>query len=93
MSDYCYDLVTMEHIVSQAETMDRMLERVGVDPNSATRVEDGMAWYEARMRCLDCQSIARCRAWLAGVSSGGNLEAPEFCPNASFFRDFNSDCN
>ena len=93
MSDYCYGLVTMEHIASQAEMMDRMLGRVGVDPNHATRVEDGMDWYEARTRCLDCQSIAICKAWLAGEPSNGNPEPPEFCPNASFFRDCHTDGN
>jgi len=86
MSDYCYSLAKMEHIVSQAESMDRMLERVGVDPTVAARVENGMALYEARTRCLECPSARRCKAWLADVSSDHHPKAPDFCPNELFFR-------
>ncbi|MGI9523433.1 MAG: DUF6455 family protein [Hyphomicrobiaceae bacterium] len=87
MSDYCYGLARMEHIVSQAELMDRMLERCGVDPTVAAQVENGMALYEARTRCLECPSVAQCKAWLTDVSFDPHPKTPDFCPNELFFRD------
>lgn len=86
MSDFCYSFPVFKHVLAQAETMDRMVEAIGVDPRVAARVESGMAWYEARTRCLECRAAAECREWLANAPADGSPAAPDFCPNSPFFR-------
>jgi Family of unknown function (DUF6455) len=60
------------------------MERVGVDLAVAVRVDGGMAWYEARSRCISCCEEQQCHSWLQ--RSEGLPALPEFCPNAEFFR-------
>ncbi len=86
MSDFCYSRPMLDRIFRQAELMDRMMERVGVDPAAAARVDRGMAWYEARTRCIACCSDRQCRDWLACSETSAVLEPPEFCRNGEFFR-------
>lgn len=84
MSDFCYDRPMLKRIFRHAELMDRMMERVGVDPGVAVRVDSGMAWYEARSRCIACCKEQQCQGWLQGSE---RLQAsPGFCPNSEFFR-------
>ena len=84
MSDFCYSRPMFDRIFRQAELMDRMVERVGVNPVTAARVDKGMAWYEARTKCIACCSEWQCRDWQA--RSEACSEVPEFCHNAEFFR-------
>jgi Family of unknown function (DUF6455) len=50
------------------------------------RIDRGMAWYEARSRCIACADQQKCRSWLARSRTGKSYSPPEFCPNAAFFR-------
>jgi len=74
----------LERIFRQAELMDRVMERIGIDPAAAVRVDRGTAWYEARTRCIACCDERECRAWLA--SSNAPTALPPSCSNAEFFR-------
>ena len=65
MTDFCFSRPMLERVLHHAELMDRMMERVGVNAAVAARVDRGMAWYEARTRCIGCSSERQCRDWLA----------------------------
>ena len=65
--------------------MDRMMERVGVRPAVAVRTDQGMAWYDARTKCIDCLQEHPCRRWLENTDA--TATPPDFCPNAHFFRE------
>lgn len=84
MSDFCYSRPMLDRVFRQAELMDRVMERLGVDPAMAARVERGMAVYEARTKCISCSHERECRHWLEGsvVRAG----PADFCPNADFMR-------
>jgi Family of unknown function (DUF6455) len=75
-----------DRVFRQTELMDRMMGCVGVDPIAAARVDKGMAWYEARTKCIACCSERQCRDWLARSEAQAFSDPPEFCQNASFFR-------
>lgn len=85
MSDSCYSWPLFNRVSRQATRMDHMMERVGVSPSVAVRLESGMAWYEARTRCIDCVHEQCCRNWLESASPLS--AAPDFCPNAQFFQE------
>jgi hypothetical protein len=74
----------LRRVVRQTALMDRMMERVGVDPGAAARDGGGAAWYEARSKCIACCSGRQCRDWLASLPEGQPAEPPEFCHNAEF---------
>ncbi len=84
MTDFCFSRPMLERVYAQAGFMDRMMQHLGVRRVDAARVDRGMGWYEARTRCLGCQSESRCRAWLAETRV--SAEAPSFCANAAFFN-------
>jgi hypothetical protein len=86
MSDFCYSRPILDRIILQTELMDRMMERVGVNPAVAARVDRGMAWYEARTRCIACCRERQCRDWLTPSETKAVLAPPEFCHNAAFFH-------
>jgi hypothetical protein len=83
MSDLLFCRPMLQRILRQSELMDRMLAHVGVDPAAAMRIDRGMAWYEARSRCIACNRDRDCRDWLR--SADGPAEPAEFSPNARFF--------
>jgi hypothetical protein len=83
MTDFCYGGPMLDQVLDHAELMDRMMERVGVDQVAVARLDQGMAFYEARTRCLSCPHEAACRGWLANAEVPA--AAPEFCANAEFF--------
>ena len=85
MSDFCFSWPMLNHVLSQAELMDQMMSRLGVNPAVAVRIDRGTAFYEARTRCIDCPSGGSCRCWLA--SSEASPMPPNFCPNEAFFED------
>jgi Family of unknown function (DUF6455) len=86
MTDFCFRRPMLERILYHAELMDRMMVRVGVDAAIAVRPDRGMAWYEARTRCIGCCNERQCRDWLAPLEIDASSEPPEFCCNAEFFR-------
>jgi hypothetical protein len=85
MSDFCHDWPVYNRVFRQAELMDRMLMRMGASASVAVRRDNGMAWYVARTRCIDCVHERQCRAWLEHAGPCG--EEPEFCPNMQFFQE------
>lgn len=86
VSDFCYSLPVLERIVAQAEMMDTMMAKVGVDPLIAIRRDAGAAWFEARTRCIDCLAAGECRQWHAAAAFLQRHGAPQFCPNRDFFE-------
>ena len=85
MSDFCHDWPVYNRVFRQAELMDRMLASLGASPSIAVRRDSGMAWYEARTRCIDCVHEHQCRAWME-IEQAASTE-PDFCPNMQFFLD------
>ncbi len=86
MGVFCYSRPMLNRVIHQAELMGRMMERVGVNPAAAARIDRGMAWYEARTSCIACCSERQCSDWLARSEVEASSEPPEFCHNAEFFR-------
>jgi hypothetical protein len=84
VSDFCYGRPMLERIFRQAELMDRVMERIGVAPSTAARLDQGMAWYQARSRCIACCTDCECRAWLERPDPLPG--PPPSCPNGDFFR-------
>ncbi len=66
------------------ELMHRMMERMGVDPAESARVDGGLAWQEARTKCLFCRRIGTCCKWFEGL--GAQTTPAEFCHNFQFLR-------
>jgi hypothetical protein len=90
MSDYCYSFPVFNRVLDRADLMDRMMARVGTDRLQAMRAEQGMCWYQARTRCLECNAECQCRAWLKAQPDGEPAAAPAFCPNAAFLMSCTS---
>jgi Family of unknown function (DUF6455) len=76
----------LKRVLDQADLMDRVMEAVGVVAARAARMDRGMAWYEARSRCIACPDDQKCRAWLAGLAGTKASLPPTFYSNAAFFR-------
>lgn len=86
MSDYCYGFPLLNQVLKQVELMDRMIDRLGLTPIEVIRYDKGASWYEARTRCIDCQTVNECKVWLAKTAiDGAAPEQPAFCPNAALF--------
>jgi hypothetical protein len=66
------------------DLMERMMQRMSVSPLAAARVDGGMAWSEARTKCIFCRRESQCAHWLEGPEGGGDPR--QFCPNVEFFR-------
>lgn len=81
MRDHCYS----QRVLSQAELMGRMMARLRVNPAYAAGVDGGLAWHEARTKCIFCPNVQRCGDWLEG--SEPLPSATEFCPNTEFFQN------
>jgi hypothetical protein len=86
MGDFCFDRPMLKRVFRQVALMDRMMERVGVDPAAAARDSEGTAWYEARTRCIACCNERQCLDWLEHPPATSPVEPPEFCHNADFLR-------
>jgi hypothetical protein len=89
MGDLCYSRPMLDHVLAQADLMDRMIERVGVNPAVIARLDRGMTWYAARTRCIECTHVRECRAWVDGSAPG--TAPPDFCPNAKLFQSCKSE--
>jgi Family of unknown function (DUF6455) len=73
-----------DRVLSHAQLMDEMMQRVGAEPGDAVRVEQGMAWHAARTECLGCADARRCRDWLHTTTSPAS--PPDFCRSAPLFH-------
>ncbi len=81
MHDLCYS----ERVLRQTGLMDQMMERLHVNPVFAAGVDGGLAWHEARTKCIFCSNAQQCRDWLEGSEL---LSGPgAFCLNMEFFKD------
>ena len=85
MTDFCISRPMMDRVLQQAELLDQMMEVAGVDPARAAGLDKGMAWYEARSRCIACIHDRRCRSWVAEQDARPTVP-PDYCPNVGFFR-------
>ncbi|MBZ0208918.1 MAG: DUF6455 family protein [Hyphomicrobium sp.] len=65
------------------ELMARMMERAGVSPTEAARVDGGLAWLEARTKCIYCRHVGKCCNWPEG--SDTRSTPADFCLNFEFF--------
>jgi hypothetical protein len=86
MTDFCYSWPQLTRVLNQAAQMDCMMAALGVNPARAARIDRGMAFYEARTRCIACSEDNRCRGWLARLGEEKAPAPPGFCANAEFFR-------
>jgi Family of unknown function (DUF6455) len=89
MGDFCYSRPMLDHVLAQADLMDRMIDRVGVNPAVVARLDRGMTWYAARTRCIECSHSRECRAWVDGTAAG--TAPPDFCPNGKLFESCQSE--
>jgi hypothetical protein len=74
-----------DRVRTQDERMRQAMERLNIEPAFAAAVDGGLAWHEARTKCIFCSNTRRCRDWLA--ASGPIAAFKRFCPNADYFRD------
>ena len=88
MSDYCYSFPVFNRVLDRADLMDRMMARVGTGRLQAMLAQQGMCWYQARTRCMECNAEGQCRAWLKAQPDGKPAAAPDFCHNAAFLLSF-----
>jgi hypothetical protein len=71
------------NIEHQAQRLDEVMQRLGIDVPKAVRLQKGEAFARARRACIECQQERKCGVWLEASIV---LEAPPlFCPNAGFF--------
>lgn len=73
-------------VLEQAQRMDRVMDRLGVDPVFAARQDHGKAFARARAVCLVCPFAEACKEWLR--HGGDACEPPGYCPNSAFFASF-----
>jgi hypothetical protein len=83
MNIFSYRSSILDRNSPHPELMERMMARIAVKSITAARVDGGMAWYEARTKCIFCRHEQECRDWLQG-SQGSS--SPKFCPNLELFR-------
>ena len=69
----------------QAWLMDRMMDRLGL---TAEPVSASLDFYKrwAYRTCWSCTHSSECEAWLSHSDKAYVADAPDFCPNASYFR-------
>ena len=68
----------------QSMLMRDMMDRLGLSPVGAGRITLGIPLRMAFRNCHSCGRSEDCQAWLSRHQTA--IEAPDFCPNASFFR-------
>lgn len=68
-----------------ADLFSGMMERFGaLESDRAYSLSDGWILERAARRCLGCNAVDRCGAWLQ--QDGPLNEARRFCPNADLFE-------
>jgi hypothetical protein len=76
----------------RAVRMYEMLRRFNVDVKALAKLDEGRTFLAARQRCLNCEGVGECLAWLDGRRSGE--DASEFCSNADLFASLRkAPCN
>ncbi len=55
MTIFRYDWSILDPNSPHPEPMQRMMERMAVNAITAMRMDGGMAWYEARTKCIFCR--------------------------------------
>ena len=70
-------------VATSERRMMRMLQRAGVDPETAAHGDTETIMNDVRRRCRKCHSEDLCERWLDGEVEGKNT----FCPNARIFAD------
>ncbi len=68
-------------VISHADLMDRVMEKMHVSKSVAVRINSGAAFQDARKKCIGCVYTNQCRRWLETENS----KAPQ-CPNLDFFN-------
>ncbi len=68
---------------SQIVLMNLMMKRIGVAQDSVMEKDGGLAWLEARTKCVFCRRTQECRAQLE--QDRFSLSPRAFCPNAGLF--------
>jgi len=66
------------------DLMERMMQRMRVSRVAAARIDGGMAWYEARTKCIFCRRENECARWLEHPEE--KSDSRQFCPNVAFFQ-------
>ena len=74
----------IDRIDRRLGNMRMMLERLGIDPATFSRQNQGRFLASAIPTCQACSSDEVCRDWLVRASSSLQ-QAPPFCPNAQLF--------
>ena len=77
-----------EHVWQQEQTLDAMMERLGVENAIAARRDAGDGYRRARINCIACTKARACRAWLAEESRAattGSADPMPTCRNRAFF--------
>lgn len=70
-------------MLSQVSRMAAMMKRIGVAPEGVASKDGGLAWMEARTKCLFCRTADVCRGQLDRKEF--SLKPKAFCPNAELF--------
>jgi hypothetical protein len=79
------ELSYSQRVLRQTKLMELMMKRLGVNAAFAAQMDGGLAWHEARTKCIFCPNVERCCAWLEGCEP---LPGPaDFCPISGFFQD------
>lgn len=76
----------LERADRQALLMGRMMDRLGVTTAAASLVMLGAPMRWACRSCMACRHADECEAWLSSSNAAFVADAPDFCPNANFFR-------
>jgi hypothetical protein len=56
-----WDLGYSQRVLRQTRLMNHMMERHHVNPAYAAGVDGGLAWYEARTKCIFCPNSQQCQ--------------------------------
>ena len=65
------------------DLMERMMQHMNVSPLAAARVDGGMAWCEARTKCIFCRRENECARWHEHPE--GNIRFPPILPERRVF--------
>ncbi len=85
MTDFCVGAPMLQRVLLQADLMNNMMDCVGVAPARAARLDNGMALYEARSRCIACAHDRLCRQWIEAQHGATASAPPGYCANREFF--------
>ena len=65
-----------------------MMDTLGMEPTGAPVPRFGHMVASAFHTCKSCQSIEKCREWLAAAANSKVHAAPEFCLNNELLAEF-----